>query len=80
MPAYAARPAELGYSAGDVDGVSDRLVDAVVAYGDPPAVAAKVREHLDAGADHVALLPAIGGDFTTEVTLLERLAPALAML
>jgi len=32
---------------------SDRLVDALVAYGTPEQVAARLREHLDAGADHV---------------------------
>ena len=32
---------------------SDRLVDAVVAYGTPDAIAARLNEHLDAGADHV---------------------------
>ena len=32
---------------------SDRLVDAVVAYGTPEAIAARVTEHLEAGADHV---------------------------
>ena len=32
---------------------SDRLVDAVVAYGTPDAIAARLKEHLDAGADHV---------------------------
>jgi probable F420-dependent oxidoreductase len=32
---------------------SDRLVDAVVAYGTPDQIAARLTEHLDAGADHV---------------------------
>jgi probable F420-dependent oxidoreductase len=32
---------------------SDRLLDAVVAYGTPEAIAARLKEHLDAGADHV---------------------------
>ncbi len=32
---------------------SDRLVDAVVAYGSTEAIAARLKEHLDAGADHV---------------------------
>jgi len=32
---------------------SDRLVDAMVAYGTPDAIAARLNEHLDAGADHV---------------------------
>ena len=34
---------------------SDRLVDAVVAYGSADAIAARLKEHLEAGADHVAV-------------------------
>jgi probable F420-dependent oxidoreductase len=34
---------------------SDRLVDATVAYGTTDAIAARLNEHLDAGADHVAV-------------------------
>lgn len=34
---------------------SDRLVDAVVAYGTPDAIAARLNEHLLAGADHVLI-------------------------
>lgn len=34
---------------------SDRLVDAVVAYGTPDAIAARLNEHLLAGADHVPI-------------------------
>jgi len=34
---------------------SDRLVDAFVAYGTTDAIAARLNEHLDAGADHVAV-------------------------
>ncbi|KCF21907.1 LLM class F420-dependent oxidoreductase [Mycobacterium tuberculosis] len=33
----------------------DRLVDAVVAYGTPDAIAARLNEHLLAGADHVPI-------------------------
>jgi probable F420-dependent oxidoreductase len=79
-PSYAARMAGLGYSVQDIAEVSDRLVDALVAHGDPAAIAAKVREHLVAGADHVTLLLPIGGDFATGVDQLERLAPALGRL
>jgi probable F420-dependent oxidoreductase len=32
---------------------SDRLIDALVAYGSPEAIATRLKEHLDAGADHV---------------------------
>jgi probable F420-dependent oxidoreductase len=36
-------------------GGSDPMVDAVVAWGGPEAIAERVRAHLDAGADHVCL-------------------------
>lgn len=55
----------LGFTDADVaDGGSDRLVDALVVHGDPATVAGRLTEHLDAGADHVAiqLLTAPGGD------------------
>ncbi len=32
---------------------SDRLIDSLVAFGSPEAIAARLKEHLDAGADHV---------------------------
>jgi probable F420-dependent oxidoreductase len=38
-------------------GGSDRLIDAVIPHGAPEAIAEAVREHLDAGADHVCLQP-----------------------
>ena len=50
---------------------SDRLVDAVVAYGTPDAIAARLKEHLTAGADHVAVQVLSGPD---------KLVPALAEL
>jgi probable F420-dependent oxidoreductase len=37
------------------DGGSDRMVDAVVAWGSPEAIAERVNAHLEAGADHVCL-------------------------
>ena len=43
----------LGFSEDEVNPGSDRLLDAVVAYGTPEAIAARMKEHLDAGADHV---------------------------
>ncbi|KOV75546.1 TIGR03620 family F420-dependent LLM class oxidoreductase [Nocardia sp. NRRL S-836] len=45
-----------GFTEADLaGGGSDRLVDALVAWGTPDEVAGKVREHLAAGADHVAV-------------------------
>jgi hypothetical protein len=54
--------ARLGYSDQELAEVSDRLVDSIVGHGDPAAIAAKVREHVAAGADHVMVTPPIGGD------------------
>jgi probable F420-dependent oxidoreductase len=46
----------LGFSDADLaDAGSDVLVDALVGHGDESAVVARLREHLDAGADHVCL-------------------------
>ncbi|MBW3621552.1 MAG: TIGR03620 family F420-dependent LLM class oxidoreductase [Actinobacteria bacterium] len=45
----------LGWDVADPTDVPDDLFDALIAWGDPEGVAARVREHLDAGADHVAL-------------------------
>ena len=45
-----------GFTAEDLaDGGSDRLVDMTVVHGDAPVLAAAVRAHLDAGADHVCV-------------------------
>ncbi len=62
----------LGFSDEDVAKPgSDRLVDAVVAYGTVDAIAARLTEHLDAGADHVPVQVLTGSD---------KLVPALAEL
>ncbi|MFJ5778375.1 TIGR03620 family F420-dependent LLM class oxidoreductase [Streptomyces sp. NPDC093094] len=46
----------LGYGEDDLSGGgSDRLVDDLVLWGDPESVAARLRGHLEAGADHVAV-------------------------
>jgi probable F420-dependent oxidoreductase len=76
---YAATMTRLGYSDQEITEVSDRLVDAIVGYGDAAAIAAKVREHLAAGADHVMLLSAAAG-YTDGVDQLEQLAPTLTGL
>jgi probable F420-dependent oxidoreductase len=56
LPNYANNLRRLGYTDDDLDGdISDRLVDAVIAWGDVETVAVRVRAHHDAGADHVAV-------------------------
>jgi probable F420-dependent oxidoreductase len=62
----------LGFTQDDVSKPgSDRLVDAVVAYGTPEAIAQRLNEHCEAGADHVAI-QVLGG--WNEETLLPALS------
>lgn len=58
------------------DGASDRLIDAVIAWGDERAIAERVREHLEAGADHVLVHP-LNPDLRVGADWLDRLAPVL---
>jgi probable F420-dependent oxidoreductase len=39
------------------NGGSDRLIDAIVAWGDEKTIRQRIQEHWDAGADHVAIQP-----------------------
>jgi probable F420-dependent oxidoreductase len=57
-------------------GGSDRLVDAIVAWGDIDTIRGRVRDHLDAGADHVAIQP-LGEGRALCLDQLQELAPAL---
>jgi probable F420-dependent oxidoreductase len=59
------------------DGGSDRLVDAVVAWGRPEAIAERVRAHLEAGADHVCLQVLDSDPNGLPVASWRVLAPAL---
>jgi len=77
LPNYANNWRWLGF--GDADfasGGSDRLIDAIVAWGDEKAIAARVKAHFDAGADHVciqAFRP--DGEAGADLRILEALAP-----
>jgi probable F420-dependent oxidoreductase len=56
LPNYVNNLRRLGFPDGDIaGGGSDRLVDAIVAWGEVEVAADRVRAHLDAGADHVCL-------------------------
>jgi probable F420-dependent oxidoreductase len=53
---YTSNLRRLGWSEEDLsDGGSDALIDALVAWGTGDEVAVKLNEHLEAGADHVAV-------------------------
>jgi probable F420-dependent oxidoreductase len=55
LPNYVNNWKRLGFSDQDVELLSDRLVDALVAWGDVDVIADRVQAHRDAGADHVCV-------------------------
>lgn len=55
LPNYTNNLKRMGFSDEDIAGPSDRLVDAIVGWGTLDDVVARVRAHLDAGADHVCV-------------------------
>ena len=58
LPNYLNNMRELGWNEEDfANGGSDALVDAIVPWGGPQAIAERVRAHHDAGADHVCIQP-----------------------
>ncbi len=78
LPNYQNNWRELGFGDADFsDGGSDRLIDALVAWGDEEAIRARIHAHHQAGADHVCIQPLrADGSMGPDVQLLERLAPA----
>lgn len=77
---YVSNWLRLGFTEADVRKPgSDRLIDAVVAYGTPEAIAGRLREHLDAGADHVAIQVLGGHREETLLPALSELAGALGL-
>jgi probable F420-dependent oxidoreductase len=76
LPNYANNLRRLGFGDEDLsDGGSDRLVDALVAWGDVEQIAARVQEHRDAGADHVCIQALVDDGFPWDAW--RELAPAL---
>ncbi len=78
LPQYAASFRRMGFTDDDIAGLSDRLVDGLVAWGDADAIARRVDEQRQAGADQVAL-SVVGGDPDRGLPLAawRRLADAL---
>jgi probable F420-dependent oxidoreductase len=55
LPNYRANWQRQGFAEADIDALSDRLVDALIAYGTNEAIGARIDAHNDAGATHVCL-------------------------
>jgi probable F420-dependent oxidoreductase len=77
LPNYTNNLRRIGFDDDDLTGEgSDRLVDALVAWGDEDAIAARVQEHRDAGANHVCV-QVISDDGPLPMPQWRALAPAL---
>ena len=56
LPNYTNNWKRLGFTDDEIaDNGSDRLIDALVAWGDEATIAKRVQEHRDAGASHVCV-------------------------
>ncbi|HET9077143.1 MAG TPA: LLM class F420-dependent oxidoreductase [Acidimicrobiales bacterium] len=78
LPNYRNNLMRLGFDEDDfADGGSDRLVDAIVAWGDTRTVVERVQAHFDAGADHVSIQALGEGQRDLPLQAWRELAPAL---
>jgi probable F420-dependent oxidoreductase len=81
LPNYQANLLRLGFAEEDfAGGGSDRLVDAIVAWGDEEAVLGRVRAHFAAGADHVCIQALSPGRRDVPAGGWRALAPGLTEL
>jgi probable F420-dependent oxidoreductase len=79
LPNYANNLRRLGFADADVEDVSDALIDATFALGGVESVVARVRDHLEAGADHVCLQVIEEDEADVCVPQLRELAAALSL-
>jgi probable F420-dependent oxidoreductase len=78
---YTANLERFGFDAEDfADGGNDRLVDTICAWGSIDSIATRVRAHLDAGADHVAVQVLVDDRHGLPRREWAQLAPALSAL
>jgi probable F420-dependent oxidoreductase len=78
LPNYQRNLRDFGFEDPDFEnGASDRLVDALIAWGDDAAIRARIEAHFEAGADHVCIQPLRpDGKPGPDVQALDALKPA----
>ena len=76
-PPYRRHFAAMGFDEADMqDGGGDRLLEAVIAWGDEQALHDRIRAHYAAGADHVYIIPlSADGGRLPDMRVIEALAP-----
>jgi probable F420-dependent oxidoreductase len=76
LPNYRNNWNRLGFSDAQIDRRDPDFVDAVVAWGEVPAIRDRIDAHFAAGADHVCIQPlSTEGPLTLDWAALEALAP-----
>ena len=64
LPNYRNNWLRMGLTNEDIDNLSDRFIDTTFAWGTVEDIQNRVKEHMDAGADHVCIQPVnTNGDF-----------------
>jgi probable F420-dependent oxidoreductase len=78
LPNYTNNWKRLGFTDDDIaDGGSDRLIDALVVWGDVGTIAKRIQEHRDAGASHVCIQVLTDDPRSLPLEQWRALAPAL---
>jgi probable F420-dependent oxidoreductase len=79
LPNYTQNLHTFGFGDGDIDdGGSDRLIDAVIPWGDVATIAERIAQHHEAGADHVCVqIVSDSGRVGFPMTEYRKLAEAL---
>ena len=80
LPNYTNNLLRCGFTQADIDDISDRIVDGIVACGDIDVTIDRVQQHLDAGADHVCIqVLAPNNDLDATITHWHALADAFGL-
>lgn len=78
LPNYVNNWKRLGFSDEEITSQSDRFIDEFVAWGDESAIAERVHQHWEAGANHVCIQALQLDGKTIDEAALEKLAKRLA--
>jgi probable F420-dependent oxidoreductase len=78
LPNYRNNWLRMGLTEDDINGLSDRFIDATFAWGSVDAINDRLQSHFDAGADHVCIQPVDPGGILGRLDweALEALAPS----
>lgn len=80
LPNYTNNLKRFGFTEDDITSHSDRLMDAIVARGSIDVIVSRIKEHLDAGADHVCVQVLTGKPGVLPMKQWEELAQAVTGL